>query len=192
MPAWSNTDATGTKPKFAVERTTREIAILTTTAATNTGNSVLFFGTTQNVSNAAIANGMSIFAVGFGGNGVAGIFAANTTVVNVTANTVTVNVGATATLGTNLNVEFDKGETYKANSQANTYNADTVLVTATRFANSNVTTSHTHSGWVHVQRKVNGDGTVRYIEETLVALANPVASFVASGNTSTTQIYKGL
>ena len=47
-------------------------------------------------------------------------------------------------------------------------------------------------GWVHIQKKTNNDGTVRYLKETLVALANPVAANTNSGNTSFGQFLTGL
>lgn len=190
MTSWNSTDLI--KPPFNVERQVREFAQLPVSANTVTGSAVLTFAAGTPVSNAGIANGMSVFTTGFGGNGVAGFFSANTVVVGVTGNTVTVNVAATANVIIGTVVEFDKGLVYKGNTQANTYNADTIMVTPKRLANANVNVSHTHTGWVHVQRKVNNDGTVRYMEETLVALANATATSTASGNTSTTQIYKGL
>jgi hypothetical protein len=65
------------------------------------------------------------------------------------------------------------------------YGADTVLVTTTRLqaANNNIG-GNIQPGWMHVQKKVNNDGAVRYIRETLVALANPTATNTASGQTS--------
>ena len=47
-------------------------------------------------------------------------------------------------------------------------------------------------GWVHIQKKTNNDGTVRYLKETLVALANPVAANTNSGNTSWGQAFTGV
>ena len=56
---------------------------------------------------------------------------------------------------------------------------------ATKIGNMNV-------GWNYVQKKTNNDGTVRYLKETLVALASPVASNVSSANTSSNSIFGGL
>ena len=108
-------------------------------------------------------------------------------------------------------VEFDKGIVYNSNKTVETtYNQDTILVTATRLANTNapvgvngnqanvgsgITTAQVGNisqGWVHIQKKTNNDGTVRYLKETLVALANPVASNTGSGNTSFGYFLTGL
>ena len=48
-----------------------------------------------------------------------------------------------------------------------------------------------NSGWNRIQKKVNSDGTVRYLKETLVALANPTAANTNSGNTSFGQFVSG-
>ena len=70
------------------------------------------------------------------------------------------------------------------------------MVTASRAANGNNTiaaTGNFSAGWVHIQRKINNDGTVRYISETLAVVANPVATNSASGNISNTIIaYTGV
>lgn len=194
MPLWGNTDASGkaSVPKFVMERTVEEFAQLTTTANTLTGGAVLFFGTANNVANAGIANGMCVIGTGLGGNGVGGFFSSNNTVINVSGNTVTLNVAATANVAIGASIEFDVSIKYKGNTQANTYFSDTILVTPSRLANAKVAVDHTHAGWNHVQRKLNGDGTLRYINECLVAMSNVTAQFTASGNTSANQIYSGV
>ena len=85
-----------------------------------------------------------------------------------------------------------------------TFNQDTILVTGTRTANTQGTTygygstvSNTQlgnisSGWNRITRKINNDGTVRFLKECLVALANPVASNTSSANTSANAIFAGL
>jgi hypothetical protein len=82
--------------------------------------------------------------------------------------------------------------------------SDVILVTPTRAANTKGTTNaggsdtsntiigNVNSGWVKFTRKINSDGTVRFLKETLIALANPVASNVSSGNTSSNAIFGGL
>jgi len=47
-------------------------------------------------------------------------------------------------------------------------------------------------GWVNIRKKTNNDGSVRYLKETLVALASPVASNTASGNTSWGTAFTGV
>ena len=69
------------------------------------------------------------------------------------------------------------------------------MVTGTRAANANSSVAPVGdlaAGWVHIQKKTNNDGTVRYLKETLVCLGNPIASNVSSGNTSFGSIVNGL
>ena len=81
---------------------------------------------------------------------------------------------------------------------------DVILITATRMANTEGTTygagsdvantllGNTNAGWNRITRKVNNDGTERFLKETLVALANPVAANISSANTSSNAIFGGL
>ena len=90
-----------------------------------------------------------------------------------------------------------------ANTTANVF-SDTILVTAGRLANTQNTTygggsnvpqvklGNGNTGWNLIQRKINNDGTVRFLKETLVALSSPVASNVSSANTSANSIFGGL
>ena len=78
------------------------------------------------------------------------------------------------------------------------------MVTASRLANTkgtsggagstvaNTQLGNLNAGWNLIQRKVNNDGTVRFLKECLVALANPVASNTSSANTSANAIFGGL
>jgi hypothetical protein len=49
-----------------------------------------------------------------------------------------------------------------------------------------------NQGWNRITRKINSDGTIRFLKETLVALAAPVASNTSSANTSANSIYGGV
>ena len=81
---------------------------------------------------------------------------------------------------------------------------DTILVTASRMANTQGTTygggstvantrlGNVNAGWNRITRKINNDGTVLFLKETLVALANPTAANTQSGNTSANAIFGGL
>jgi hypothetical protein len=99
-------------------------------------------------------------------------------------------------------VEFDKAIAYNTNKPVEvTYNQDTILVTASRMGagdnvytggNNLVNVQPSHTGWVHIQKKTNNDGTVRYISETLVVTANATASNIYSGNTSWGTAYTGV
>jgi hypothetical protein len=133
---------------------------------------------------------------GTSGGGYPGFFASNTQVSAISGNTITLSTplfsaGASAGWG----IEFDKGIVYNTNKPVEvTYNQDTILVTPTRAANSTypANTGNFCTGWVHIQKKTNNDGTVRYLKETLVALASPAASNTASGNTSFGQFVSGV
>jgi hypothetical protein len=121
-----------------------------------------------------------------------GFYKSNVRVSSVSTNTVTFTAAAFGTIAANSTVQFDSAIVYPANEEANTYLADTILVTATRIVNANVIIANTGTGWTHVYRTTNNDGTVRYRKEILVALANGTASNTFSGNTSQNTIYKGV
>jgi hypothetical protein len=199
MPAWSNNDNHASKPKWDVERETREQFQAVTANTTNSGNTVITFayndGGQNNLAN-VISIGDSVATTGVGANGYAGFFKSNVTVSSINGNNVVFSSGTYAAVATGTTVVFDKAIVYNTNKPVEvTYNPDTILVTATRAANGNTAIANTGNfsvGWVHVQKKTNNDGTVRYLKETLVALANPVASNTSSVNTSFGSVVTGL
>ena len=213
MPPWSNTEAPIAKPKFDVERQTREYIQLSVLTGNNAGNTVITVsyndGFQNNVANIGVASGQYVYfwANGTGlnggqaGNGVPGMFFSNTTVSSTSGNTVTLSNPLFNNVSAGFIIEFDKAISYKSGTQATTYNRDTILITQTRAANNstNLPTGITaaqlgnfNAGWNHIQKKTNSDGTVRYLRETLVALANPVASNTSSANTSFGNFLAGL
>ena len=207
MSAWTNTDANSSqgKPKMDVVRGTRENVQLTVTTGNTTGNTVItvsyYDGGLNNVANIGITAGQYVYfwANGFGapggtaGNGIPGFFASNTTVASTSGNTITLSTALFNTVSAGFGVEFDKAIAYNTNkTMTKTYGADTVLVTPTRLANNTVALGDVVPGWVHIQKKTNNDGTVRYIKETLVALASPIAANTNSANTSWGQAFTGL
>jgi hypothetical protein len=130
---------------------------------------------------------------GTAGNGYPGFFASNTTVSSTSGNTITLSTNLFGTVSTGFGIEFDKAISYNSNKPYDgTYNQDTVLVTPTRLANNQVNMGNINPGWVNVRKKVNNDGAVRYQHETLVVLANPVASNTNSGNTSWGTAFTGV
>lgn len=202
MPTWGNTDNHNQKPKFDVERETREVVQLTLASSNVAGNTIIVLsyndGAQNNVANVGVATGQYVYFIanypasgGTSGNGYPGIFASNTTVSAISGNTVTITPALFEPVTSGWTVEFDKAIAYPSTKGVEkTYNADTILVTPTRMSAQNAEISnHVHQGWVHVQKKTNNDGTVRYITETLVALANATASNTASGNTSWGQAF---
>lgn len=208
MSAWSNTDANSNqgKPKWDVERTTRDNVQLTVTTGNTAGNNVItvsyYDGGLNNVANIGITAGQYVYfwANGFGdnkggeaGNGIPGFFASNTTVASTSGNTITLSSALFNTVSSGFGVEFDKKIVLNANkTMSANYSSDTILVTASRLANNTVGLGDVNPGWVVIQKKVNNDGSVRYIHETLVALANPTAANTNSANTSWGQPFTGV
>ena len=100
----------------------------------------------------------------------------------------------TATLNTGSVLYFANAISYNSTVAANVF-GDTILVTPTRAANANSTITNVgnlNQGWNHIYKKTNSDGTIRYIKETLICLANATASNTSSGNTSFGSIVNGL
>lgn len=205
MPAWGNTDNHNQKPKFDAERETREFVQLTILTGNTAGNNVITVsyndGGQNNVANIGVQAGQYVYfmANGFGapggtaGNGTPGFFASNNTVSSTSGNTITLGTALFNTVSAGYGVEFDKAISYPSVKPVEkTYNTDTVLVTPTRLANNTVAMGNITVGWNQIRKKTNNDGTVRYIHETLVALASPTASNTASGNTSWGQAFTGV
>ena len=200
---WGNTDAGATKPRFPVERQVREVKQLITANSTVAGANLITFvyndGAGNNVANVGIAVGQYVYSTNLASGGLAGFFSSNNTVKSISGNNVTFTnntfgiVNAGATVGFDLSINYSTAN--NPNSVlANTF-ADTILVTASRMANVNTSITSNGSfntGWVHVRKKTNSDGTVRYLRETLVCLANATATTTASGNTHDGQIFRGL
>lgn len=216
MPVWGNTDAANSKPLFPEMREVRPVASLVTANATALGTNEIVFTTSP--ATAGIANGMYVYASA--NNGLSRFFdtsiidnndfdfyrgnnsvsllrtgAANVRIKFANNTVQPIAAGETIYFGTAIN--------YGSNAQAQFAN-DTILVTGTRMANTSGTTgaggsnvSNTalgsvNQGWNRITRKINNDGTIRFLKETLVALASPVASNTSSANTSANSIYGGV
>lgn len=212
MPTWGNTDAVNQKPKFDLERTTREVLQFTVLSGNTAGNNRVSVsyndGAGNNVANVGVATGQYVYfwANGFGvnggqaGNGIPGFFKSNTTVSGISGNTITLSTNLFNTVNVGFGIEFDRAISLNTNKTASAnYNSDTILVTQTRAinalsgsANSSYAMGNHNVGWNRITKKVNNDGTARYLKETLVALANPTASNTNSGNTSWGQAFTGL
>lgn len=208
MSAWGNTDNHNQKPKSPQVRENRDVLQLTVASGNTAGNTVItvtaYDGGPSTLANVGVASGQYVYFWsqgfnasngGLAGNGTPGMFLSNTTVSSVSGNTVTLANPLYNTVSAGFGVEFDKAIVYQANKQLSTYNKDTILVTPSRTANSTMGAANTgnfNTGWVHIQKKTNNDGTVRYLRETLVALANPVASNTSSANTSFGQPFTGV
>jgi len=210
MPAWSNTDGHNAKPKWNVERETRDVVQLTLGLPAYVGNTTITLSYSDgisvanggsNVANVGVAAGQYLYFYpngvgspgGTAGNGYPGMFFSNNTVQSISGNVVTMTSAIFANNAVGTTIEFDKAIAYPSTKPAEkTYNQDTVLVTATRIANNTVALGDVTLGWVNIRKKTNNDGSVRYLKETLVALASPVASNTYSGNTSWGTAFTGV
>jgi len=212
MPLWGNTDSANAEPVWPEMREVIKITELVTANATTAGKAIKFtaaantitaantgIGVGTYVYSAEVANSVSRGLDGSIINNEITFFRSNNTVASVdVANSVVVlanNFVGTA-IANGAIVYFGNVMLQTANTQANTYGRDTILVTDSRLSNANTTLANVGSvstGWVHVYKKTNNDGTIRFLKETLVCLSNATAANAQSGNTATGgQIFSGV
>jgi hypothetical protein len=212
MPTWGNTDANTAKPHFP---DMRQVRLTATAVVANTGTvgGVAAGNTVVTVTNSTgVAVGQFVYGGGPGvvsSTGQRDYFKGNNTVLAIVAGTfgtsnIVLTNAVTNTVNNGTILTFDTAIQYNtANTVANTF-ADTILVTPSRTANTLGTTygsgstvantklGNISAGWVRIQRKINNDGTIRFLKETLIALGNTVASNASSANTSSNSIFGGL
>jgi len=214
MPLWGNIDTANNEPHFPELREVVPTGSLVTSNAVLSGNKIWF---TTNVPS-TITAGMYVYGGDDANNAISrvardlsffdqndiGFWRSNNSVAAVSGNTITITNNVSGVYGPSKTVYFATGLNKGATRpQSNTAN-DTILVTASRMANtsgtagrggsnvSNTQLGSVNAGWNLIRRKINNDGTVRFLKETLVALANPVASNTSSANTSANAIYGGV
>lgn len=190
MPSWGNTDSIYDKPHWPYERQVRPFATLVTNGAVTTGNTIVFVGTgASTAANLGIVAGMSGYAANLSISGENEFFVANNTVVSVTGNSVIFRANVFGTIASGTSIDFGIPIRYNEDG-ANTYFADTVIVSNGRLANTVgfANTATAHKGWVRV-RTGTGGRAGRVQVETLVALSNVVTSNTLSGNTSNSTVY---
>jgi len=214
MALWGNTDTANNKPHFSLEREVTPVTSLVTANATTAGNTIVV---TSNTNFALISAGMYVYSADannsvslsakdlsiIDGNE-ASFWRSNNNIASVdTANSrIRLTNPVMGTLASGQNVYIGTGIAYRATSS--NYANDTILITATRIANTQGTTGgagstvantkigNVNTGWNKITRKINNDGTVRFLKETLVALANPTAANTQSANTSANGIFGGV
>jgi len=209
MPSWGNTDTEADKPHFPRERLVR-LAVTTTAANTGTLGGVKGGNTVIRVADVTgITVGQFVYDAGvkLSTTGEDVFFKGNNTVLAISAANVVLTNAVTADILNGEPIYFANAITYTTTGAANTVAnvfSDTILVTAGRLANTQGTTygggstvantklGNGNTGWNLIQRKINNDGTVRFLKETLVALSAAVASNVSSANTSSNSIFGGL
>ena len=213
MPLWGNTDAANNEPHFSQLREVRITGSLVTTNAVLSGNKIWFSTAVPST----ITAGMYVYGGDDANNAISrmakdltffdqndiGIWRSNNTVSAVSSNTITLTNNVSGVYAANQRVYFASGVNRGTDLDANAAN-DTILITTTRMANTQGTTyaagstvantklGNTNAGWNRITRKINNDGTIRFLKETLVALANPTAANTQSANTSANAIFGGI
>ena len=219
MPLWGNTDTANNKPHFSFLRETVGVGSFTTANATALGANTIVL--TSNANFSVLATGMFVYSsdannsvsrsnkdLSIMDQNEAAFWKSNNTITQIdTANSaIKLRNNLIGTLATGSTVWVANTIAYNANSALGGIGAanDVILVTATRMANTQGTTNaggsnvsntklgSVNAGWNRITQKINNDGTVRFLKETLVALANPTASNTSSANTSANAIFGGL
>jgi hypothetical protein len=221
MPLWGNTDSANAEPVWPEMREVLKITELVTANSTVAGKAIKFTNAANTITQAN--TGIVVGAFGYSvesisanavsrhldgsimnvneicffrsNNTVASVDVANSTI--VFANNFVGSNGASGPIIANGSIiYFGNVMLQTALTQGNTYGRDTILVTDSRLSNANTSLANVGSvstGWVHVFKKTNSDGTIRFLKETLVCLSNAVASNTSSGNTATGgQIFSGI
>ena len=213
MPLWGNTDDANNEPHFSQLREVVPTGSLVTSNAVLSGNKVWFTTTVPST----ITAGMYVYGGDDANNAISrvakdlsffdqndiGMWRSNNSVSAVSGNTITLTNNVSGIYGPSKTVYFATGLSRGTRPDSNAAN-DTILITTTRMANtsgtagragstvSNTQIGSTNAGWNRITRKINNDGTIRFLKETLVALANPVASNTSSANTSANAIFGGI
>ena len=220
MPSWGNTDAANSIPLFVQFREVRPVLSFTTANNTVAGNTIVLTSNTGFSSiangmyiyaieaNTGISANVSRLAkdLSYVDPDDVDFYRSNNVITNANSspgysyiqlkNNLAGNLqgGSTVWIGNTVN--------HGTASQENVN--DVILVTAGRMANtqgttlaggsdtSNTVLGNLNAGWNRITRKINNDGTVRFLKETLIALANPTASNTQSGNTSSNAVFGGL
>ena len=137
---------------------------------------------------------MSAYSANLSISGEAEFFASNNTVKSVSGNVVVFTANVFGTIATGTSIVFGANIQYNQ-ATANTYFADTVLVSGSRLPNTSAgfaNTATAHVGWVRVTTGTGGRAGREQVE-VLVALSNTATSNTLSGNTSNSStFYAGL
>ena len=216
MPLWGNTDTANNKPHFSEFREVTPVTTVVTANATTGGNTII---TTSNSAFSLIAVGNYLYSsdannaisrslkdLSIMDGNEASFWKSNNTVRVIDAgnNRIQFANPVMGTLASGSTVAVGSAITYHTSTNAANGVSDVILVTATRIANTQGTTGAAGStvantklgnvnvGWNRITRKINSDGTIRFLKETLVALASPTAANTQSANTSANAIFGGI
>jgi hypothetical protein len=213
MPTWGNNDQANSKPLFPTMRDTVPVTTLITANSTATGGNTIIF--TGNTTGTVAVNNYAYTLDGYLSRFSDGTIIDQNDICFYKSNNYVTQVDSAngkirfannlliSTIASGTQVWFGGAITGRTGIKANTF-LDTILVTAGRMANTQGTTlaggsnvSNTklgsvNSGWNRVVQKINNDGTIRFLKETLICLASPTAANVSSANTSSNAIFGGL
>ena len=192
MPLWGNTDTANNKPHFPMLREVIPVGSFVTANATTAG--ITLVGT-SNSAFSSFSAGMYVYSADannavsrsakdlsiLDGNEMS-FWKSNNSVATVDAAnaTITLTNPVRATLASGSTVYVGQRLVYHSGSTALTYANDVILVTSTRMANTqgtangggstvaNTKLGNVNAGWNRIVRKINNDGTVRFLKETLV------------------------
>jgi len=216
MALWGNTDTANNKPHFSQFREVTPVTTVTTANATTGGNTII---TTSNSNFSSLAVGQYLYSID-ANNAISrsakdlsimdgneqSFWRSNNTikVIDSGNNRIQMANPVMGTVATGSVIAVGTGIAYHAGTASANGANDVILVTATRMANTQGTTGAAGStvantklgsinqGWNLITRKINSDGTIRFLKETLVALAAPVAANTQSANTSANGIFGGI
>jgi hypothetical protein len=217
MPMWGNKDFANNMPHFPQLREVVPVTSFITASAVTSGNTIVVTSAT-NTNISLISAGMYVYSADannaiarlakdlsiIDGNE-ASFWRSNNIITTIDAANATFRIqnNVMGTLAAGSTIYVGQKLNWRAGPPANAAN-DTILVTASRMANTqgtiygygstvaNTKLGNINAGWNRITRKINNDGTIRFLKETLVALANPVAANTQSGNTSANAIFGGL
>jgi hypothetical protein len=217
MALWGNLDFANNAPHMPLAREVGPVATGITANSTSGGSRVLIL--TANLSS-AIQPGCHVYgeddvngrvskiakdASNFDQNEICWWRSNNTVAsVNTVSNQVVLNNIVTGTFAAGKLVYFANTLLHDSTTTYAQYANDTILVTGSRMANTrgtvygygstvaNTLLGSVNQGWNKITRKINNDGAIRFLKETIVCLANPIASNIQSGNTSSNAVFGGL
>lgn len=174
MPMQGATDTLKSKVKFPKERTEHGTVTQTVSATSATGQSLISFSSVVGIANGYVLqaysnNNNSVVNVGnntvvtSGGSGILGFDQVGPTVVNVQGTLVTVSRPTTGPVNTGQQIVFSRPLTYKPNTSAVSYNANTYLATVSRKKNANsvLVATGSHQGWQYISV---GTGFVKAVQ----------------------------
>lgn len=163
MSIWGRTDSFNDKPKFFRERLEHGVVSLSANSMLFPNATISF--ATNAVTNAGVANGWAVSGVNVGNTiGTVGFNQINPVVISFTSNTITLNQNTSGNIASGGIIKFSKLIKDRANTRisANTYNANTYLVTTSRLKNATpgYANATTHVGWNHFKHFTGYVGSV--------------------------------